>query len=136
MRYIYIYYNMPDTTIEPTYECEPVVAVECECVNQVYKIKYIECSTMMDDDDDPQLMTRKVIKFFEVTEQPIPSYTFNDTEWNLDNPTRNINENTSCCSKSFVEYVEKEIKNNNTDFPTTIFVKGETWIILEATKIT
>jgi len=126
---------MPDTTIEPTYECEPVVAVECECVNQVYKIKYIECSSTMDDDDDLQLITRRVIKFFEVTEQPIRAYSCYDMEWNEDCPTRNIYENTSCCSKSFVEYVEKEIKNNETDFPTTIYVKGETWIILEATKI-
>ena len=43
---------MPDTTIEPTYEAEPIVAVESKCVNDVYKIKYIHTVITTDDDDD------------------------------------------------------------------------------------
>ena len=64
---------MTDTPIEPTYHAEPVVAVEYECVNEIYKIKYIECYVMMDEDDDAHIATKKKTKFYEVTEQPIPA---------------------------------------------------------------
>jgi len=127
---------MTDTPIEPTYQAEPVVAVEYECVNEIYKIKYIECYVMMDEDDDPHIATKKKTKFYEVTEQPIPAYSTCETEWDEQTvPSHNINQHTCCCSKSFVEYVEKQIKNNKTDFPTTIFVNANNWIILEVTKI-
>ena len=117
-------------------EPEPVVEAVEFYANDIYKIKYIECSAGFDhEEQEPYMMTKKVIKIFEVTEQPITAYDGDDTEWSDHNPSRSINYNTGCCSKMFVEWVESRIKNNKTEFPTTIKVHDDFWIILEVSKI-
>ncbi len=122
---------MSDT---PT-DTNPIVeAVECYA-NDIYKIKYIVICAMIDEDDDPYVNAINKVGFFEVTEKPIPYNNCERTEWHISHEPFNVSATTSCCSKGFVEYVEKEIKNNKTDFPTTIRCSNMVWVILEITKM-
>ena len=121
---------------EPTYEPEPVEAVECSYTNAVYKIKYINIST----DEDGELDHQKIIRLFEVVDKPPGAWGWGGEltdEWpDNDDSRRNVIPAYACCSKGFVEFVLKAIEHNNTGFPTMMYYDtSQTWIILEITKI-
>jgi len=129
---------MTDTTNEPEPEPEPVEAVEAY-PNDIYKIKYTAFCAGIDGDDDPALNINNKVSFLEVIEKPVDCNQFEEErEWRTDHAPCNVNVETSCCSRSFVEYVEKAIKTNKTEFPPMIYVGGMgnmVWVILDATKI-
>jgi len=129
---------MTDTTNEPEPEPEPVEAVEAY-PNDIYKIRYTVFTAKIDEDDDPHLNLNNKVSFLEVTEKPIECNEYDEeTEWGRTGRECNVNVETSCCSRSFVEYVEKAIKTNKTEFPPMIYVGGMgnvVWVILDATKI-
>jgi len=123
-------------TVEPTYEPEPVEAVECSYTTAVYKIKYINISA----DEDGELEQQRIIRLFEVVDKPPGACSCSNgeltDEWGNDDSRHNVIPTYACCSKGFVENVLKGIEHNNTGFPTMIyFGMRQTWIILEMTKI-
>ena len=130
--------NMNTVSNQPTYEPEPVEAVECSYTNAVYKIKYINIHA--DEDGDGELDQQKIIRLYEVVDKPPRVCSCSNDEltdeWGNDDSEHNVIPTYACCSKGFVEFVLKEIEHNNTGFPTMIyFGRKQTWIILEVTKI-
>jgi len=119
-------------TVEPTYEPEPVEAVECSYTTAVYKIKYINISA----DEDGELNQQKIIRLFEVVDKPHGTCQCTEEEWSSDDEYHNVIPDLACCSKGFIENIEKKIKLNHTSFPTMLyFGASRVWIILEVTKI-
>ena len=117
-------------------EAEPIIEAVEVYPNNIYKIKYIVCYANTDEDDDAYIGSNNKVSVVEITEKPIITCKCDDTEWDSVRQWRNVNTSTSCCSKSFIEYVEKSIKDNNTGFPTIIPVEfSVVWIILEIKKI-
>ena len=117
-------------------EAEPIIEAVEVYPNNIYKIKYIVCYANTDEDDDAYIGSNNKVSVVEITEKPIITCKCDDTEWDSVRQWRNVNTSTSCCSKSFIEYVEKQIEDNNTGFPTIIPVEfSAVWIILEIIKI-
>tara|TARA_B100000424_G_scaffold268669_1_gene263930 strand:- start:3772 stop:4140 length:369 start_codon:yes stop_codon:yes gene_type:complete len=121
---------MSETMNEPEPIIEAVEVYHNDVYRIVYTLLYIDYD-VADEEDEPQLDSSDCVRFYEITDHQVDG-----EEWSQIRTLAQYCPQNSSCSQAFMEYIQKEVENNKTQFPPLIkLCASSAWLIHSIKKV-